>query len=95
MSTVVTQTEIRQFNDNDIAVFPIGTIITPSAREWASEHNIQISFGKPDSNERLEFLRNTVTAVVKEFAEKGQKPDVKILSEIVCSCLIKLGCKVD
>ena len=95
MSTVVSQAEIKRFNDNESAIFPIGAIITPSAREWASEHNIHISFGGPDSNERLSILKNTVTAIVKEFTGKGQKPDVKILSELVCSCLKKLGCKVD
>lgn len=95
MGTVVTQTEIKQFNDNDIAVFPVGTIITPSARDWASEHNIQISFGEPDSNERIEYLKHAVAAVIKEFAAKGQKPDAKLLTELVCSCLKKLGCKVD
>jgi ethanolamine utilization cobalamin adenosyltransferase len=95
MSTVVTQAEIKCFKDNECAVFPVGTIITPSAKEWASEHNIHISFGEPDSNERLDLLRNTVSAVLKEFAEKGQKPDVKTVSELVCKCLNKLGCKVD
>lgn len=94
MGTVVTQTEIKQFNDNDIAVFPVGTIITPSARDWASEHNIQISFGEPDSNKRYDFLRNTISAVMSELVSKGQKPDAKLLSELVCSCLTKLGCKI-
>lgn len=55
MSTVVSQAEIKRFKDNECAVFPVGTIITPSAREWASEHNIRISFGEPDSNDRLDF----------------------------------------
>lgn len=94
MSTVVSQAEIKRFKDNECAVFPVGTIITPSAREWASEHNIRISFGEPDSNERLDLLRNTVSAVLKEFSNKDQKPDVNVLSELVCKCLRELGCKV-
>ncbi len=95
MSNVVSQTEIKRYNDNDTAVFPVGSIVTPSAREWASEHNIHISFGEPVSNERLVFLKNTVAAVMKEFNAKGQKPDAKTLFELVCSCLKKLGCKID
>lgn len=95
MSNVVSQTEIQKYRENEAAIFPAGTIITPSARDWAYEHNIKICFGEPGSQDREACLRSAVSAVLKEFKQKGVSPDVKMVSEAVTGCLVRLGCIVE
>lgn len=45
MANVITQIEIMKYSGMDKAVFPAGTIITPSAKDWAQEQNIEIVIG--------------------------------------------------
>lgn len=95
MSYVVSQAEIIKYKDDEKAVFPAGSVITPSAREWASEHHIQISLGEPDLDERTLLLKNIVSAISNELAQKDKKTDVKTMIELVLCCLEKIGCKVN
>lgn len=42
MATPITQTEIMKYRGVEKAIFPRGTIITPSAADCAREHKIKI-----------------------------------------------------
>lgn len=42
MANLITQTEIMKYQGIEKALFPKGTIITPSAKDWAKEHKINI-----------------------------------------------------
>ncbi|NLJ40469.1 MAG: hypothetical protein GX352_02485 [Clostridiales bacterium] len=42
MANVVSQNDIMKFMGMERAVFPSGTIFTPSAKDWAKEHGIEI-----------------------------------------------------
>lgn len=52
MAKVVTQNEIMKFRGMEEAFFPIGTIVTPSAKDWAKEQNIKIIIGSDDTREK-------------------------------------------
>ncbi len=44
MATVITQIEMMRFRGANRAVFPVGTILTPSAKDWAKEQGIEVKF---------------------------------------------------
>ena len=44
MATVITQIEMMKFRGANRAVFPVGTILTPSAKDWAKEQGIEVKF---------------------------------------------------
>lgn len=97
MSKLVSQSEIQKFKDNEEVVFPVGSVITPSARDWALEHGITISFGVVDTEkkEKNDFLKNTIYTVSKEFEQQGVKPGADTLARAVCYCLERAGCRID
>lgn len=95
MSNVISLAEIQKTQDNQNVVFPEGTLITPSARDWANDHGIKIAFGRQEAKDREVLLKSTVNAVLKEFTHKGKVPDTNTVIESVKSCLSRLGCKVE
>lgn len=44
MANVVTQIEMMKYRGTARAVFPVGTILTPSAKDWAREQGIEVAF---------------------------------------------------
>lgn len=44
MALVITQIEMMKFRGTKRAVFPVGTILTPSAKDWAKEQGIDVAF---------------------------------------------------
>jgi len=45
MPEVITEYEIKKYAGCPKVVFPSGTVITPSAKDWAKANNIQIIYG--------------------------------------------------
>lgn len=95
MSNVISQAEIQKIRENENVILPAGTVITPSARDWANDHNIKISFETQVHSDRDDCLKSTVRAVLKEFMQKGKVPDMDVVMKAVNSCLIRLGYKVE
>jgi ethanolamine utilization cobalamin adenosyltransferase len=104
MANVVTELEIKKFSGMDQAIFPVGSIITPAARDWASDHKIEIVFGDGGQRgnvsavigekEKAEFLRHVIEAVVKKIQQNGAPVKKEELVPVVIACLERLGCQV-
>lgn len=107
MAKVITQIEMMKYSGMDKAVFPLGTIITPSAKDWAQECNIKIVIGECQS-EDVEALKADVAhtgkdiclqQVIKAVVENMDKLGVFLskyeLAKTVTICLQKLGCQVE
>ncbi len=102
MAEVVTQNEIMKFAGTGKAVFSQGTIITPSAADWAREHKINIVMEGGHSagisqggNDAAELLRLTVKAVLGNMDKAGGMLKKDELVNTVSTCLRRLGCKVE
>lgn len=107
MAGVVTQIDIMKFAGMDKAVFPGGTIVTPSAKDWAKDHNIRIIIGECsgdigssinpgiDRIEKTELLKHTIKAVISNTNKAGGLMKKDELVETVIACLKKLGCTVE
>ncbi|RCX18014.1 hypothetical protein DFR58_106183 [Anaerobacterium chartisolvens] len=94
MAQVITQMEIMKFAGMEKAVFPADTILTPSAKDWAQEHKIDIILGKgidKQSDEKSELLKNLVKAVIKNMDRAGGFLKKEELVEVVTRCLEKMG----
>lgn len=92
MANVVTQTEMMKFRGAAKAFFSEGTILTPSAKDWAKEQGIEIAFGSEPcavSNEGS-CLDSIVAAVINEYKKAGKslvKEDIVSAVELVLSRL--------
>lgn len=107
MAEVITVVEMMKYENIEKAIFPVGTILTPSAKDWASEHNIEIIIGdslgkrgnlrKEDNGgiEKAEFLKQVVAIVIKNIEKTGGALKKEDISEVVERSLQKLGFKVD
>lgn len=106
MGKVVTQVDIMKFENAQKAIFPEGTIVTPSAKDWASEHNLQIIIGVKDKDEqgidlqedvntqKSQLLKNVIISVLKNTQKISSEIEKDEITEIVIRSLNKLGCKV-
>lgn len=107
MAGVVTQIDIMKFAGMDKAVFPGGTIVTPSAKDWAKVHNVRIIIGECSEDignsinsavngiEKAELLKHTIKAVIANTNKAGGLMKKDELVETVIACLKKLGCIVE
>ncbi len=50
MAELITLEDIKHFSGTPRIVVPKGTILTPSAKDWASEHGIKIEFEEPSKD---------------------------------------------
>ena len=103
---VITQVEIMKYSGMDKAIFPIGTIITPSAKDWAHERNIKIVFGGDqsenaqtsqasiDNTEKDILLQQVIKSVVENMDKVGGFLSKYELTSTVTKCLQKLGCQI-
>jgi hypothetical protein len=107
MANVVTQMEICKYEGMHKAVFKEGTIITPAARDWAREHEIEIVLGNfpgdtkfPSKKQTTDYDKEKLLEIVIEavncnIENAGCLAKRDELIEAVIACLRKLGCKVD
>lgn len=107
MAEVITQIEIMKFSGMEKAVFPSGTILTPSAKDWANENKIEIILGGKAENqssfksidiekmEKSELLKCMTKSVIRNMEKAGSSLNTGELIEAVSRCLEKLGHKVE
>ncbi len=92
MANVITQVEMMKYRGSSVACFPAGTILTPSAKDWAKEQGITVSFGDcadaPTANQDL--LNQVVAAVVAQFKANGRNLDKNELVAAVEEVLKRL-----
>ena len=96
MANVIAQTEMMKYQGKDRAVFPIGTIVTPSAKDWARENKIEIVLEecpKPDIEDKIHLL-NRVIEAVENNEKQGGSLEIEQFSEAVAKTLEKLGCRI-
>jgi ethanolamine utilization cobalamin adenosyltransferase len=104
MANVVTELEMKKFLGMDKAILPVGSILTPAAKDWASDHKIEIVFGDggqrgnvftvTGEKEKAEFLRYVIESVVKKLQQNGVPVKKEELAPVVIACLERLGCQV-
>lgn len=93
MANVITQVEMMKYRGSSVACFPAGTILTPSAKDWAKEQGITVSFGDcadtvaADNN----LLDQVVAAVVAQFKANGRSLDKNELAAAVEEVLKRLN----
>ena len=107
MTKVITQVEIKEYSGMGKAVFPANTIITPSARDWAREHQIQIAvegvmedevYQKKDgisTADQRDLLRQVVESVISELKSRNASLDKDVVFKAVLLSLERLGCRVE
>ena len=103
MAKVITMTDIAAMKDKKQLTLSKGTIVTPSARDWASEHGICImieedGWGREDPGqvqEKMKLLNQLIENIVKQTKNKGIPLKKDELSVIVRSCLEKMNCVVE
>jgi hypothetical protein len=109
VANLVTQVEIMKYAGVGNAVFPEGTIITPSAIDWARENKIKISMSDsadssalngPIGNEiphisRDEYLYKVIRTVVIEYKKTGLPVVKEDIVKVAIECLKRLGCNVE
>lgn len=106
MAIVIAQTEMMKYQGKDRAVFPVGTVVTPSAKDWARENRIEIVLEEcpqdvstsdvsgPDSEGKLNLLNRVIEAVAKNNEKQGGSLRIEQFSEAVAKSLEKLGCRI-
>ena len=94
MANLITQVEMMKYLGMEQAVFPVGTILTPSAKDWAKDHGIKIVIGENDAAKHM-LLETTIKAVLNNVEKAGGFLKKEELVDIVTQCLKKLGCKVN
>lgn len=78
MANVITQVEMMKYRGSSVACFPAGTILTPSAKDWAREQGITVSFGDCAGEAAApanDVLDAVVAAVVAQFKANGRSLD--------------------
>lgn len=95
MAQVITQIEMMRYQGAPLAVFPEGTILTPSAKDWAREQGIEVRIGGSDADTGQEFLDRVVGSVVHEYRSMGKSMVKEEVVEAVSQVLRKLDCTVD
>jgi len=94
MSNVITQVEMMKYTGMEEVVFDAGTILTPSAKDWAKDHGLKVVIGEY-STERKLLLDTVIKAVINNSGKAGGFLKKEEIIDIVAQCLAKLGCKVD
>jgi ethanolamine utilization cobalamin adenosyltransferase len=107
MGDVITLIEMKKFSGMEKAVFSAGTILTPSAKDWAKENKIEIIYGETaeqkenskdidlQSRDKFELLKHLLKAVIGNMEKAGGFLKKEELVEVVTRCLEKMGNKVE
>lgn len=97
MANVITQVEMMKYRGSSVACFPAGTILTPSAKDWAKEQGITVSFGDCASEASAapgnDVLDAVVAAVVAQFKANGRNLDKEEIVAAVEEVLKRLNNK--
>jgi len=106
MAIVIAQTEIMKYQGKDRAVFPVGTVVTPSAKDWARENRIEIVLEEcpketstvdasgSDSEGKLNLLNRVIEAIEQNSEKQGSSLKTEEFSRAVAGTLEKLGCRI-
>ena len=95
MAQVITQIEMMRYQGAQLAVFPEGTILTPSAKDWAKEQGIEVRIGGSDADTGQQFLDQVVGSVIRQYRSLGKSIVKEEAAEAVCQVLSKLECTVE
>ena len=76
MAQVITQIEMMRYQGAPLAVFPEGTILTPSAKDWAKEQGIEVV------GSVIRQYRSLGKSIVKEEAAEAV---CQVLSKLECT----------
>jgi hypothetical protein len=102
---VITEFEIKRFSGQSKAVLPAGTIVTPAAKDWANEHNLEIVYDNssnikenltiPSSDtDKKALLKRVIEIIVVEKRKTGAPIQKEEIAELVIASLKRLGCQV-
>ncbi len=107
MASVVTQIEMMKYRGTARAVFPVGTILTPSAKDWAREQGIEVAFEDMATapvaapvaaacalvacNDRLTAVVNAVIKAYKEAGKAISKEEVVASVKVTLKALEGCG----
>lgn len=103
MAKVITLADIAGMKDKRQINLQKGTIVTPSARDWASEHGICIVMEEDDweskcsgqEQARVKLLDDLVENVVMQTRNRGISLKKDELYFVIRSCLEKMNCIVE
>lgn len=95
-----------QYSGMKTVEFPDGTLLTPAAKDWAAEHELEVVIGQNgigsinacashDTEEKAELLKQTVKAVMRNMDRSGGLLTKNELVKIVVSSLEKMGCTIE
>ena len=106
MANVVTQVEMMKYRGTKRAAFPVGTILTPSAKDWAREQGIEVAFediatapvaapvaacSKAACDDKLAAVVNAVIKAYKEAGKAIVKEDVVASVKVALKALANCG----
>jgi ethanolamine utilization cobalamin adenosyltransferase len=102
---VITEFEIKRFSGQDKAILPAGTIVTPAAKDWASEHNLEIVYNNSSiikenspvdlgETDKKALLKRVIEIIVTEKRKTGAPIQKEEIAELVITCLKRLGCQI-
>lgn len=99
MSKVIALKEIMEYKGLKTAEFPAGTILTPSAWDWAGENDLEVILNHSCvvslQDERSELLRQTVRAAAERAEKSGCLISRENLVKIVTTSLERMGCIIE
>lgn len=105
MTKVITQLEIKEYLGMKQAVFPEDAIITPAARDWAKDHQLQIVFAGSSEDkyqnsnnlsgaDRNDLLKQVIMTVKTRLEKEGVPLSKDVVVQTVLTCLERLGCQI-
>ncbi len=101
MAKVITLNDIMDMKDPKQLRLSKGTIITPSARDWASEKGITLLYegeqakNLTDTNDKTQLLDRLAEALSREIRLRGLTLGSDEIEQLLKRCLEKLNYQVD
>jgi ethanolamine utilization cobalamin adenosyltransferase len=102
---VITEFEIKRFSGQSKAILPVGTIVTPAAKDWANEHHLEIVYNNSSAvqenatvaigeSDKKALLKRVIEIIVTEKRKTGAPIQKEEIAELVITCLKRLGCQI-
>ena len=101
MAKVITLNDIMDMKDLKQLRLSKGTIITPSARDWASEKGITLLYegeqakNLTDTHDKTQLLARLAEALSRELRLRGMTLKADEVEQLLKRCLEKLNYQVD
>lgn len=96
MTKVITEKDIMHYIGMKTVVLPAGTLLTPSAKDWADEHGLDVVVGENNGmDQKAELLEQTIRAVLNNVDKSGGLLKREELVKIVVSSLERMGSLVE